>query len=58
MCGVYPATVLLFLLAKLNKEMKISSKLLQYTNSGEVTGDYKEIVAYASLEFVLDGTNN
>lgn len=51
MCGVYPATVLLFLLAKLRSELSITPSLVHYTNSGEVTGDYKEVVAYAGISF-------
>lgn len=53
MCGVYPTTILLFALKELSKEINIIPKLINYTNSGETTGDYNDVVSYASIEFGL-----
>jgi len=46
MCGVLPTTVVLVAA----KEMgATSAELVAYTNSGQVTGDYEQVVAYAGL---------
>jgi len=46
MCGVLPTTVAL----AAAKEMgATSAELVAYTNSGQVTGDYDQVVAYAGL---------
>ncbi len=46
MCGVIPATIMLsYAIARGAKE----AELLDYRNSGDVTGDYAEVVAYASV---------
>jgi len=52
-CGLYPLTILLFLLEKINTENKILSKLVEYSNSGQVTNDYSDVVSYASIEFLI-----
>ncbi len=46
-CGAGPITSLLFYLNILNVE----GRLLKYGNSGEITGDFSEVVAYASISF-------
>jgi hypothetical protein len=46
MCGVLPTTVLLVAALALGAT---SAELVAYTNSGEVTGDSREVVAYAGL---------
>jgi MEMO1 family protein len=47
-CGYGPITVA----ALFAKEQGIKSgKLLKYANSGEITGDYNSVVAYASIVF-------
>lgn len=46
MCGVIPATAMLVAAKALGA---ISSRLICYTNSGEVNGDLKSVVAYAGL---------
>lgn len=46
MCGVIPATIMLvYALARGAK----SAELIDYRNSGDVTGDHSEVVAYASV---------
>ncbi len=46
-CGAGPITSLLFYVNSLSADVK----LLKYGNSGEVTGDFSEVVAYASISF-------
>jgi len=49
MCGVIPAVVGI----EVAKELGASKGILvDYTNSGEVTGDYNSVVAYAGMIFV------
>ena len=46
MCGFIPATVMLgYALARGARE----ARLIDYRNSGDVTGDYSEVVAYATV---------
>ena len=46
MCGFIPATVMLgYALARGARE----ARLIDYRNSGDVTGDYNEVVAYATV---------
>ncbi len=51
-CGANPIRLILNLLNK-QKEIgsKVSSKLIKYTTSGELTGDYSHCVSYASIIF-------
>ena len=49
MCGVIPAVVGLTALKILGAKKGI---LIDYTNSGQITGDYSSVVAYAGLIFV------
>ncbi|WP_432737824.1 AmmeMemoRadiSam system protein B [Maridesulfovibrio sp. FT414] len=46
MCGVLPMTMAMFAAKKLGAG---SGKLVEYTNSGQVTGDYESVVAYAGV---------
>jgi len=46
MCGVIPATVMLFAAKELGAKQ---ASLVRYTNSGEVSGDYKQVVGYAGI---------
>jgi len=46
MCGFIPATVMLVAAKELGAE---SAELADYRNSGEVTGDDREVVAYAAV---------
>lgn len=46
MCGVMPSAVMLIAALKLGATR---AELLEYTNSGEVTGDNRQVVAYASV---------
>lgn len=46
MCGVIPATVMLFAAKELGAK---KSSLVRYTNSGEVSGDYEKVVGYAGM---------
>lgn len=48
MCGVIPATVLLFALRALGAE---SAQLVRYATSGDVRGDRDRVVGYAGLLF-------
>ena len=48
MCGIYPAYVMLNI-AKLKGATK--GEVIEYTNSGEVTGDLNEVVAYLGMVF-------
>lgn len=47
MCGVLPTAVTIAACKKLGA---ISARELVYRNSGDVTGDYSEVVGYAALE--------
>lgn len=46
MCGVIPAAVMLVAVKELGASQ---AELVAYTNSGEVTGDLSEVVAYAGV---------
>ena len=46
MCGVIPATVMLVAALKLGARQ---ARLLSYATSGDVTGDNRQVVAYAAL---------
>ncbi len=46
MCGYAPTVVMLVASCKLNARQGI---LIEYTTSGEVTGDYQEVVGYAGI---------
>ncbi len=46
MCGVLPMTMGMFAARKLGAH---SGRLVDYTNSGQVTGDYESVVAYAGV---------
>ncbi len=48
MCGIYPAYIMLNL-AKLKGAT--TGEVIEYTNSGVVTGDYNEVVAYLGMVF-------
>ena len=48
MCGFLPATALLIAMKKLNAS---KAELVDYSNSGDTTGDYSEVVAYAGMIF-------
>lgn len=46
MCGVLPMTLGMFAAKKLGAK---GGRLVEYTNSGNVTGDYESVVAYAGV---------
>jgi AmmeMemoRadiSam system protein B len=46
MCGVIPATVALVAALELGAQR---SRLVRYTNSGEVSGDFNRVVGYAGM---------
>jgi len=46
MCGVIPAAVMLIAAKELGAT---KARLLQYATSGDVTGDYSQVVAYAAI---------
>ncbi|WP_027721045.1 AmmeMemoRadiSam system protein B [Maridesulfovibrio zosterae] len=46
MCGVLPMTVGMY---AAKKNGASSGRLIEYTNSGKVTGDYESVVAYAGV---------
>ncbi len=46
MCGFIPASVMLFSALKLGAR---EAAVVDYRNSGDVTGDYSDVVAYASV---------
>jgi MEMO1 family protein len=46
MCGVIPATVMLIAALKMGAKQ---ARLVSYSTSGDVTGDNKQVVAYAAL---------
>ena len=48
MCGFIPATLALMLLKELGAKKGI---LLSYTNSGETSGDFSQVVSYAGMIF-------
>lgn len=51
-CGATPITVMLKTLNKaVSSKTKLNSKLIQYTTSGDITGDYSHCVSYAGLVF-------
>lgn len=47
MCGVIPAATMLVAAKELGATR---AELIAYTTSGEVTGDYRQVVAYAAVE--------
>jgi AmmeMemoRadiSam system protein B len=47
MCGVIPATVMLYACLGLGASQ---ARLVAYGTSGDVTGDQRQVVAYAALE--------
>ncbi len=47
-CGVYPITVLLTVCRELEVE---TGSLVEYTNSGESSGDFSRVVGYAGVVF-------
>lgn len=48
MCGVIPATVVLFASVALGAR---SARLIQYSTSGDISGDRNQVVGYAGLAF-------
>lgn len=46
MCGVIPATIMLIAAKKLGAK---KASLIKYTTSGDVSGDYDQVVGYAGL---------
>ncbi len=46
MCGVIPATVMLFAALELGAQ---SAEEVEYSNSGDVSGDYSSVVGYAGV---------
>ncbi len=46
MCGVSPVTTALLVSKELGAD---STRLIEYTNSGEVSGDYHQVVGYLSM---------
>lgn len=46
MCGIIPATVMLIAAMALGASM---SELIRYTTSGEITGDFNQVVGYAGV---------
>lgn len=51
MCGYGPVSTLLYVASSLGA---VKSVLLKYGNSGDVTGDYSSVVAYASFKIVWE----
>ena len=49
MCGVIPSTVMLFAVKELGAK---SAVLVRYTNSGETSGDYDQVVGYAGMYII------
>jgi hypothetical protein len=47
MCGVVPATVMLVASIELGAS---NARMVQYATSGDVTGDKRQVVAYAAVE--------
>ncbi len=52
MCGVGPVMTLMEVARRLGYT---APRLLKYANSGDVTGDYRQVVAYASISFEAAG---
>jgi len=51
-CGANPIMILLSLLKKLASEgRRINSELVEYTSSGEISGDWSHCVSYAGMAF-------
>ena len=46
MCGIAPAVIMLTAVKALGATQ---AQLVAYTHSGEITGDYENVVAYASV---------
>ena len=55
MCGVAPATVCLSGLAVRGS---VSATLVDYTHSGQATGDDRQVVGYAGVRFSIAGTSH
>lgn len=50
-CGENPIMILLSLLQKIKDTESIKSRLVEYTTSGVLTGDYNHCVSYAGINF-------
>jgi AmmeMemoRadiSam system protein B len=48
MCGVWPSAVCIVAARALGAE---HGELIEYTNSGETSGDYNQVVGYAAVKF-------
>jgi AmmeMemoRadiSam system protein B len=49
MCGVWPAALGMTIMTELGAS---EGELVEYTNSGEVSGDFGHVVGYAAIKFV------
>jgi len=49
-CGSLPISILIYIMKKKGAQ----AKLLKYSTSGEITGDYNNSVSYASIVFMKD----
>jgi len=54
MCGLNPVLILL----NYAKELELKPKVLNYANSGDVTGDKSRVVGYVSVAFFRDSHNS
>lgn len=50
-CGQHPIMILLALLGKIAEKGNVDSRLVEYTTSGALTGDYNHCVSYAGINF-------
>jgi MEMO1 family protein len=52
-CGLYPISVTIEAMLRYSEKLSknVYVKLVDYSNSGDVTGDYNDVVAYAGLVF-------
>jgi AmmeMemoRadiSam system protein B len=50
-CGEHPIMILLALLGKMSGTVNVKSRLVEYTTSGALTGDYNHCVSYAGINF-------
>ena len=53
-CGQLPIKILIKLLNHFNEKIKIKGELLDYYTSGDVIGDYDNVVGYAGIIFIKE----
>jgi MEMO1 family protein len=56
-CGKHPISIMLYLAKYYSKDNNLKTKLIEYTTSGDLTGDYHHCVSYAGITVYKNGEN-